>query len=386
MSIARSEESFARDYYLEVLQLGFFMIKFLLCILGSFLLAFALAPVIIGFLYHSNIRRQGKEELDKKIENHAQKTGTPVMGGLIVLLPVIVLNLVLNLTAPVGLLLAVLVLGGFLGAADDLFNVFGHNRVSSAVRKGITPVVTFSGITWSVYKIILLPWQAFKEAFRAMGSYRGGFKAHEKFLLQCFLAGGAAWFLYQYLGQSSLWIPLLGYFDLGVIYPFIAAFLLVVFANAFSITDGLDGLSGGTHALAFLAYGVVALALGNYDLAIFSASVVGAELAFLYFNICPARVEMSDVGTLPLGMTFALLAILLDREIVLPVIGAVFTVEVLSSFVQVWSVKLRGKRVFKIAPIHHHFEALGWPETKVTMRMWIGSALAAVLGIIIALL
>lgn len=362
------------------------MIKFLLCILSSFFFAFTLAPAIIGFLYRSNIRRQGKEELDEKIENHAKKTGTPVMGGLIILIPVIFLNLVLNFTAPVGLLLAVLLLGGLLGAADDLFNVFGHGRVSSAVRKGITPVVTFSGITWSVYKIILLPWQVFKEAFRAMGSYRGGFKAHEKFLLQCLLAGGAVWYLYRYLGHSSFWIPLLGGFGLGIIYPFMVAFLLVSFANAFSITDGLDGLSGGTHALAFLAYGVVALALGNYNLAIFSASVVGAELAFLYFNIYPARVEMSDVGSLPLGMSFALLAVLLNREIALPVIGAVFTVEVLSSFVQVWSVKLRGKRVFKIAPIHHHFEALGWPETKVTMRMWLGGAVAAVLGIIIALL
>lgn len=362
------------------------MIRFLVFILGSFFLAFLWAPLLIGFLYKFNVRRRSKEELDEKMENHAQKTGTPVMGGLLIVVTVLVLNLVFNRSPEITILLLVLGIGAILGGIDDLFNIFGHKRVSKAVRRGVTPIVTLSGFTWSIYNFLLLPWNAFKEAFRAMGSYRGGFKAHEKFLLQCILAGLTAWWVYGELGQSSFWLPLLGKFDIGVIYPFLVVLLLVVYANAFSITDGLDGLSGGTHSLAFLAFGVVASALGKPELTWFCATLVGAELAFLYFNIFPARVEMSDVGTLPLGMVFALVGVLLNREFALPIIGGVFTLEILSSFTQVWSVKLRGKRVFKIAPIHHHFEALGWPETKVTMRMWLAGAVLAVLGVLVALL
>ncbi len=362
------------------------MLVFIIFILVSFALAFLWAPLLIGLLYNFNVRRRSKQELDAKVENHAQKTGTPVMGGLLVVVTVLVLNLVFNFGPQTGILLLVLVLGALLGAVDDFFNIFGHDRVSQAVRKGITPVVAFSDLTWGFYKLLLLPWRAFKESFRVMGSYRGGFKAHEKFLFQCVLGGFAGFYLYYQWGLSSVWLPLFGNFNIGIFYPFLVAFLLIVYANAFSITDGLDGLSGGTHIIAFLTFGVLALALNKPDLALFCASVVGAEMAFLYFNIYPARVEMSDVGTLPLGMVYALVGVLLGRALVVPIIGAVFTVVIISSFVQVWSVKLRGERVFKIAPIHHHFEALGWPESKVTMRFWLGGAAFALVGLLIALL
>lgn len=360
------------------------MLRFLAFILISFLTAFAWAPLLIGTLYRFNIRRLSKEELDNKIKNHAKKTGVPVMGGLLVVGTVLILNLILNRSPEINILLTVLGLGAILGAIDDLFNIFGHRRVSEAFRKGITPVVTLSGITWSIYKLALLPWNAFKEAFRVMSSYRGGFKAHEKFLLQCSLAGLAAWWVYAKLGQHYLWLPLLGNFNIGILHPFLAAFLMATYANAFSITDGLDGLSGGTHSIAFLAYGVIAHTLGKPDITVFCAILAGAELAFLYFNIFPARIEMSDVGTLPLGMVFALIGILLNRELTLPIIGGIFTVEILSSFIQVWSVKLRGKKVFKIAPLHHHFEAIGWHETKVTMRFWLAGIILAIFGTLIA--
>jgi len=361
------------------------MIKFLGFILISFALAFAWAPILINFLYKYNVRRQSKAELDEKIENHAKKTGTPVMGGILVVFTVLVLNLLFNRSQEVTILLLILFVGALIGGTDDLFNIFGHQRVSAAVRSGITPLVTLSGFTWSIYNLVLFPWKAFKEAFRAMGSYQGGFKAHEKFLLQCLLGGFSGWWVYS-LGQHALWLPLLGKLDLGVFYPLLVAFLVIFYCNAFSITDGLDGLSGGTHALAFLSLGVVASSLWKPDLAIFSATLVGAELAFLYFNIYPARIQMSDVGTLPLGAIFALTAVLLNRSLILPIVGLVFTAEICSSFIQVWSVKLRGKRVFKIAPLHHHFEALGWHETKITMRLWLVGAVAAVLGVLVALL
>ncbi|MEA2020365.1 MAG: hypothetical protein U9M98_01470 [Patescibacteria group bacterium] len=362
------------------------MITFLLFICISFILAFLWAPLLINILYKCDIRRRSKIELDKKVENHAQKTGTPVMGGALVVVTVLVLNLVFNFSSQVGIVLLTLLLGAVLGAIDDFFNIFGHDKVSRAVRKGITPFVSFSDVTWGLYKIVLLPWQAFKEVFRAMGSYQGGFKAHEKFLLQTMLGLFVGFFVYFQLGLNSVWLPLLGRLSVGIFYPILVTFLLVSYANAFSITDGLDGLSGGTHIIAFLALGVLACYFGKLDLALFCATVVGSEMAFLYFNIFPARVEMSDIGTLPLGMVYALVGVLLGRELAIPVIGGVFTLEVFSSFVQVWSVKLRGKRVFKIAPIHHHFEALGWPETKVTMRFWLFAAVAAVFGTLFALL
>ncbi len=362
------------------------MITFLFFILISFLIAFLWAPFLINFLYKFNVRRRSKQELDEKVENHAQKTGTPVMGGALIVVTVLALNLVFNFSPRVAVVLVTLFLGAILGAIDDLFNIFGHQRVSQAVRKGITPVVSFSVVTWSLYKAVLLPWQLFKEAFRAMGSYRGGFKAHEKFLLQTVLGGLVGFGLHFHFGLDTVWLPLLGKFSIGIFYPLLITILLVAYANAFSITDGLDGLSGGTHATAFLAWGVLALSFNKIDLAVFCATVVGAEMAFLYFNIYPARIEMSDIGTLPLGMVYALIGVLLGRELAIPIIGAVFTLEVFSSFTQVWSVKLRGKRVFKIAPIHHHFEALGWPETKVTMRFWLVGAVFAVFGILFGLL
>ncbi|MFW6109997.1 MAG: phospho-N-acetylmuramoyl-pentapeptide-transferase [Patescibacteria group bacterium] len=362
------------------------MLSFLVFLLLSFIVSMLWAPLLISLLFKFNLRRRSKEELDEKVEKHAKKTGTPVMGGILIVVTVLVLNLLFNNSVLTYPLLVTLFMGGVLGGIDDLFNTLGHKNVRVAVRRGITPVVSFSGITWSLYQLVLLPWHAFKEAFRAMGSYRGGFQAHEKFLAQCFIAGGVSFWVYYFFEQSALWLPLLGVLEVGFLYPVLLTFSMVFFSNAFSITDGLDGLSGGTHSLAFLALGIIGLVVDKPGLAIFAATLVGVELAFLYFNIYPARFQMSDVGTLPLGMVFALLAFLLNRELILPIVGVIFVVELLSSFLQVWSVKLRDKRIFKIAPLHHHFEALGWPETKITERAWVLSAVFAVMGILVALL
>lgn len=364
------------------------MVKTLLFLLGSFFVSFLWAPFLINFLYRFNIRRRIREEVDEKIEARKIKLGTPIMGGLLTVLTTVVITLLFNLSREQTYLpLFCLAGAAIFGGIDDLLNIFGHAKLSDTVRGGIKPIVTLSGFTWNVYNVLLLPWNAFKEVFRALGSYpTSGFKPWEKFLIQTGIGLAAAWWIYFRLGWHELWLPLLGTFDIGVLYIPLVVLMLVGTANAVNITDGMDGLAGGLLAMAFTAYMAVSLALGYNQIAFFCATIVGTLLAFLYFNIYPARFEMADVGSLSLGMTLAVVAIVLHRELSLLIIGGVFVVEVLSVIIQIGSVKLGRGRVLKMAPLHHHFEMLSWPETKVTMRLWLAGAVLAFLGVLVALL
>lgn len=364
------------------------LIKALLFLLGSFLVAFAWAPLLINLLYKFNVRRRIRHEVEEKIEARRIKLGTPIMGGLLMVVTTVVITLFFNLSRPQTYLpLFALVVAAVFGGIDDLLNIFGHAKISDTVRGGINPIVTFSKFSWSVYNILLLPWNAFKEVFRALGSYpTSGFKPWEKIIIQTGIGAVAAWWVYAKLDWHNLWLPFWGDFDIGVFYIPLVILMLVGTANAVNVTDGLDGLAGGLLAMAFAAYMVVALSLGYSQLAYFCATLAGTLLAFLYFNIYPARFEMADVGSLSLGMTLAVVAILLRRELSLLVIGGVFVLEILSVIVQVGSVKLGRGRVLKMAPLHHHFEMLGWPETKITMRLWLAGAILAFLGILVALL
>jgi phospho-N-acetylmuramoyl-pentapeptide-transferase len=166
-------------------------------------------------------------------------------------------------------------------------------------------------------------------------------------------------------------------------------FVLVVVAtaNAVNISDGLDGLAGGLTVYAFMAYAVIAMLEERFGVAGFCLTIVGTLLSYTWFNIHPARFMMGDVGSFALGTALGVVAMLTDTVLLLPIIGIVFVAEAGSSMIQILSKKLRnGKKIFLIAPIHHHFEALGWPETKVTMRFWIIGQVAAFLGLIAFLL
>ncbi len=364
------------------------MIKALLFLLSSLILSFLWAPLLINFLFKHNIRRRIRQEVDEKIEARKEKLGKPIMGGLLVVLTAVAVTLLFNLSREQTYLpLFCLVVAGIFGGIDDLLNIFGHSKLSDTVRGGIKPIVTLSGFTWSIYNILLLPWNAFKEIFRALGSYpTSGFKPWEKFLLQAAIGLIAAWWMYFKLDWHELWLPFLGTFDIGIFYIPLVVFMLTGMANAVNLTDGMDGLAGGLLAMAFTGYMAIALALGYNQIAYFCGTLVGALLTFLYFNIYPARFEMADVGSLSLGMTLAVVAILLHRELTLLIIGGVFVVEVSSAIIQVVSVKMGRGRVFKMAPIHHHFEMLGWPEVKVTMRFWLAGAVLAFAGVLVALL
>jgi len=187
------------------------------------------------------------------------------------------------------------------------------------------------------------------------------------------------------LGYSIIHIPAVGDFEIGLLY--IPLFILVIIStsNAVNITDGLDGLSGGLLATAFGAFAIIALAQGNVGIAGFCMATVGAVLAYTWFNIFPARFFMGDIGSFALGTALGIVAMLTNSVFVLPIIGFVFVIEAGSSLIQILSKKIFKRKIFISAPLHHHLEAKGWPETKVTMRLWIIGAICAGLGIMIGL-
>jgi phospho-N-acetylmuramoyl-pentapeptide-transferase len=196
---------------------------------------------------------------------------------------------------------------------------------------------------------------------------------------------GALWFYYR-LGYNYIHVPYVGNVTVGLWYVPIFMFILVGTANAVNFTDGLDGLAGGLLVIAFGAFGVLAYTEGLYVLTGFCGVCVGAISAFLWHNVPPAIFFMGDTGSLALGGTLAVIAMMIDHPLVLPLIGFVFVIEMLSVIIQLTSKKLRGgKKVFLAAPIHHHFEALNWGESKVTMRLWIVGAFMAFLGIVIGI-
>jgi len=311
----------------------------------AFLVAMALTPIVTRFLYKFGIRKQIREGKEVFSALHAAKAGTPTMGGVIVWSTTAILTLAFNLSREQTYLpLFALITVAILGIIDDILNV------------------------------------------RGVGKHKG-LRMRQKLLWQLAIAGIGAWWFYYKLGWNSIHIPAVG--DIAIGFWYIPLFILVIVAcaNAVNITDGLDGLSGGTLALAYLAFGILAYLQGNFGVAIFCATIVGALLAFLWFNIYPARFFMGDTGSMALGATLGVIALMTNQVLVLPIVGAVFVLETLSVLVQVSYRKLTGgKKLLRSAPIHHHFEALGWPETKVTMRFWVVGAVCAVLGLVVGIL
>lgn len=216
------------------------------------------------------------------------------------------------------------------------------------------------------------------------GANGGGLKIRHKSLLYLVAAAIGAWWFYFRLGWSTINVPFLG--DVAIGWWYLPLFIFIIFASAFSAneTDGLDGLLGGVSLFSFFALTAVAFVLHLYNLAAFTGVVIGALLAFLWNNIYPAKFIMGDTGSMALGVTIGVTAMLTDTTLLLPLFAVILVIESLSVIIQVVSKKLRhGKKVFRSAPIHHHFEARGWPESQVTMRFWIISALFAGLGLVV---
>lgn len=360
------------------------MVKILLFTLGSFVFSFSLAPLIIWLLYRGQIG----EEINRKLpEGHLKKQGTPTMAGILMVFSVALINLLFNLSrSETYLPIFALITAGLLGAVDDVLKIRSKRMIRAA---SLEPVVSFfksSDLSTSWRSLIFVPWNVFREIFRLLGgsSSQIGFKSYQKYLFQLVIGGFFAFWFYFKLGWSTYYLPLLGYVSMGFFFIPLTIFLFTFFLNSVAITDGLDGLAAGLSVLLFGSLGVVAFFQNQLGLAIFCATMVGSLLSFLYFNFYPARVFMGNVGAHALGASAFVVGFMLHKELLLFLLGGVFVVEVFSDLIQVSGKRLGYGKVFKMAPLHHHFELLGWPETKVTLRFWLAGSLFSLLGLLLS--
>ena len=319
---------------------------------GAFLLAMALTPIYTYFAYRYKFWKNQRststtgEKLAVFTKLHANKftRNIPTMAGIIGVVSITIITLFFNWDrAQTWLPLAALVGGAGVGLLDDIINIRGH------------------------------------------GSGVAGLRSSLKFAMITLMAIVLGWFFYSRLGYDSIHIPFVGDWQVGVwiIVIFVAA--IVSTSNAVNISDGLDGLAGGLLALSFVTFGVIALLQGHLKIAGFCFTVVGVLLSYLWFNIYPARFFMGDTGSFAFGTSLGVVAMLTNTLLLLPVIGILFVIEAGSSLLQITSKRLFHRRIFISAPIHHHLEAKGWPEAKVTMRFWVIGCIAAFAGLLMAL-
>jgi phospho-N-acetylmuramoyl-pentapeptide-transferase len=305
------------------------------------------------------------------------------MGGLVFLFTVALITIVFNRSRTQTLFpIFVAALAGLFGLVEDFAKVYAKSGLPGFFRYHL------SFLRPKKPGLTLNPWSWFKEFWRVVGSRTdtSGLETYQKFFIQAGIAGFVAGWAYFKLSWDYIWLPLVGDVHVGIFYPIFIFFMFIVVLNSVAFTDGLDGLAAGLAMISFSALWVVATALQYNSLAVFSATFFGALLPFLYFNVNPARIFMGNVGSHVLGATLAVMGVVMHREVALLAICAVFLIDGTSSPLQQLSVKLTGKRIFRMAPIHHHFELLGWPESKVTIRFWLAGVFFAFFGIFVALL
>lgn len=321
--------------------------------LGSLILSLLMTPVYTYYAYKYKLWKRPRttstsgEKLTIFNKLHALKHERhfPTMAGIVIVAAVTIITLVFNLDREqTWLPLAALLGGALVGLIDDIINLRGK-------------VLGVAGLRSSI-----------------------------KFAMIIAVAAVGAWFFYYKLGYSSVHIPFIdGQWELG--WWIIPLFILAVVSagNAVNISDGLDGLAGGLLASSFLIYAIIALLQGNEGIAGFCFTILGALLSYLWFNVHPARFMMGDVGSFAMGTALGVVAMLTNAIFLLPIIGIVLVVEVASSAIQLISKRYFHRKVFISAPVHHHLEAIGWPETKVTMRFWIIANVAGFIGLLLAL-
>jgi phospho-N-acetylmuramoyl-pentapeptide-transferase len=315
----------------------------------AFVLTVIWGPPLLRVLRYFKV---GKAIRVEGPERHFNKLGTPTMGGVMIVVPVLLITVLMNATS-----------------------LFGLNLLGRSVILPLGTLVVFTLLG------AIDDWAGLRGERRAKG-----LSARIKFLFQCLFAIGIAFALKYLLKVPELFIPgIPATIHLGFWYIPIAAFLIVGYSNAINLTDGLDGLAGLISATAFATYGGIALIQGQTFLARFCFTIVGAIFGFLWFNVHPALLFMGDTGSLSLGATLAVVAMMSGQWILLPIIAIIPTSEVLSVVLQVLYFKFTGgRRLFKMAPIHHHFELSGWSETQVVQRFWLISLLFAMIGVALA--
>jgi phospho-N-acetylmuramoyl-pentapeptide-transferase len=343
------------------------MATYLFITLLSFFIHFALIIPFINFLYKMKFQRAKqttKDAFNKPTpifdKLHQHKSGTPVGGGiLIVLLTSLLFAIVLILFSMFKL---------------SLYSLF--SSLEAEVKIILFTFISFAllGVYDDLTKIFL--WE--KQQFF-------GIRLRHKLIIEIVLALIISWWLYSDFDVSFIYIPYVGVYQLSFFYIFFATFVIVAFANAVNITDGLDGLAGGVLMITLCCFWTVASrSVIDVPISVFIAVWIGGLVAFLYFNIYPARIIMGDTGSLSFGATFAVIGLILGKAFAIPIIGGIFVIEIFTSFVQLMSKKYRGKKVFPVAPLHLLLQYKGWEEPKVVMRFWLISILFAVLGLMIS--
>lgn len=319
---------------------------------GAFLLAMFLTPFYTYVAYRYRFwKKQRSTSTDGELlevfnKLHAVKfrRNIPTMAGIIGVITIAVLTFGFNLDrGETYLPLAALIGGAIVGLIDDLINLRSNGHGVAGLRSSI------------------------------------------KFTMIVAIGLALGWFFFTRNGIDTVQIPFLGQIAIGWLIVPLFAFVVTATANAVNISDGLDGLAGGLLVMSFAAFGIIALLQNQLMLAGFCFTVIGALLSYLWFNIYPARFFMGDVGSFAYGVALGVVAILTNSLLLLPIIGILFVIEAGSSLLQMTSKKFFKKKIFISAPIHHHLEAIGWPETKVTMRFWVIGCVAASFGVLLAL-
>ncbi|MDP1884210.1 MAG: phospho-N-acetylmuramoyl-pentapeptide-transferase [Candidatus Moranbacteria bacterium] len=338
----------------------------------AFGLAFLFTPLLTNFLYKKRIGIKIKqnsvdgEKLTYVNQLHKDKSGTPTMGGILVWATVLVLIFASHYIFP---LLA------------ELFNINFIARMDFLSRSQ-TWLLLFALVSAGILGLFD-DWMSVRGIGKNKG---GGMRFAMRFGWLILIAMAGAWWFYYKLEIDSIHIPAMGNFEIGLWYIPLFIFVILFTAISSNETDGLDGLNGGILLIAFSSFALISFFHNKMDIAAFCAAIAGALLAFLWFNIYPARFFMGDTGAVALGTTLGVVAMLTNSVIALFIIVFIYVIESGSVCIQLTSKKLFKRKVFLAAPIHHHFEAKGWPETKVTMRAWIFTLVTAMIGVIVAVL
>jgi phospho-N-acetylmuramoyl-pentapeptide-transferase len=357
--------------------------------LVSSFFAFLWAPLLTKFLYKYKIVRNPEYDATLAMGARQSKAGVPIMGGLLVILTIAIMTIAFNWErkftwVPIGVMLLSAVLGGL----DDLLNIFGEKRRNRKISQILTLIRVHKDIFHRIWLIITLPWAVFKRTSMWLGSHPGkGLHVHERIVTECIAGGLTAWWIYSKLGEHwrEIHIPFDGFINIGAwIIPLIIMFVFLT-ANAVNIADGMDGLAGGSLAITFGALTLLSWIDGLTEITLLNATALGALITYTYFNIKPARFQMGDVGSLGLGALLAINTIVMNKMLLLPLLGFIFYVELGSVIIQVFGRHLLGRRIFRMAPLHHHFEMRGWSEEKTVMRFWMVHAGFVLLGVWIAL-
>lgn len=341
----------------------FQVIKIFFLTVLSFIVTILWTPALTHFLYKYKLGKTIRDDKSAPVFSslHQKKSGTPTMGGLLIWVTTLVLAIAIYYL-------------GRLTNIDFIERLNFLTRSGTLLPLGALVATALVGLMDDILNI------------KGFGPYGGGLKIRHRLLIYTVIASvGAYWFFYK-LDWDVLHVPFLGNFSIG--WWYIPIFIFVIVATSFSVNeiDGLDGLAGGTLLAAFAIYSIIAYSQGRYELAAFCGVIVGALFAFLWFNIPPARFFMGDTGAMALGTTLGIMAMLTNTALVLPIIGLLFVIESLSVIIQLFARRFLKKKVFLSAPIHHHLEANGWPETKIVMRFWVIAAVTAVMGLIVVLI